>query len=197
MAALPPSPAGLSGGDTPGSNPLTIGGVQFNSIECPDKLPIGATEQKLATIELLGGGRNVQTLGVQPKPVEFEGTFYGDTEDRVQQLRSYVVSGQQQSLTWRSESWTCVVKDFSPSYRGSQWVCDYKITLEIVSGGALTSTSFPTVNSQVDGNNQQIQSQLDSIAAQVAADAFAPVNVAWQEYLAILGILFEAEQVYQ
>lgn len=196
--SLPPTPNELSGGDTPGANPLTLGGVQFNSIECPDELPIGATEQKLVVIELVGGGRIVQPLGIQPKPVSWKGRFWSSLdyiEGRIQQLRSYQVAGSQQSLTYLTESWTCVVKEFTPTWRGGY--CDYSITVEIVSGGALTNTSFPTVNSQVDGNNSAITSQLQTLAQQIDATAFEPINVAWQAYLAALGILFASEQIYQ
>lgn len=195
---LPPTSQGLSGGDTPGANPLTLGGVQFNSIEVPDEAPIGALEQKLVTIELIGGGRQVQQFGAQPKPVTWKGVFWGSTsyiEGRVQQLRSYMISQQPQTLTYLTESWTCVIKDFTPTWKGGR--CEYSIELEIITGAALTSSSFPTVNAQVDGNNAQTQALLEQISAQVTAEAFAPINILWQAYLVALGLLYEAEQIFQ
>lgn len=186
-------PGGLSGGDTPGSYPLQLGNIIFNSIEVPEKLPIGAVEQKLVTIDLIGGGRVLQALGVQPVQVEWEGTFYGaGIFNRVQEIRSYVVGGQTQTLLWNSESWVVVVKEFIPTYRHN-WICDYKIVVEIMSGGALTSTTFPTVDSQVDALNSQIQDEINSIQQNADAQGFGPVSLAWTDYLVALGLLYNSQ----
>ena len=190
MGSLPPlSSPGPSNGDSPGSTPLTIGIVQFNSIECPDDLPIGAVEQKVAVIELLGGGRVVQSLGVQPKPVSWKGRLWGvNVQPRVEQLRAYSVLGTPQSIIWSGELWSGIVREFIPTYH-QVYRADYDITLEITgsNNGQLTNTtvnSIPNTDSQVNALTQSATALID---AQMLANAQATiVQEAWNTYLALL-----------
>lgn len=198
MAQVPPLSSNTGLPRAPGSDPLTLGKVQFFSEEVPEKLAIGQVEQKVVVIEMVGGSRIVQPLGIQPKPVKFSGRFWGSTtQDRVQQIRSYAVAAQEVLLTWRQESWYCIVREFNPEW-SNRWICDYDILLEITrdGNGALTNTSFPTVDSQVDGLNDQGQAVLDQIANQENAIGFGSVSEAWQLYLVALGILYASEQTF-
>lgn len=194
MAYFPPTPGSLSGGDSPGSTPLTVGAVQFNSIECPNTLPLGAIDQRVAVVELIGGGRVIQPLGNQPHDVAWSGNLWGtNVALRIAQLRAYALSGQEVQISYLSELWYGIVAVFVPQYT-QQYHAVYKITLKITRGGASVSPAAPTTDSQVDALNAQGNALVAQLAANAQAQGFAPVSTAWSNYLAALGALTSIAQ---
>lgn len=181
-----------SDGSVPGSNPLTVGNIKFPSWSVPDELEIGAVEQLIAVINLLGGGRVVQALGVQPKQITFKAELWGSgVASIIQDMRAYVVSGQPQTVTFLTESWSCIVKEFIPTYK-FQWRSGYEIVLEPITStsGTLTSTSIVTVDQQIGQMNGQIQAVVNQIVSQAESEGFSSSNQLWQDYLVALGILY-------
>ncbi len=153
-----PGTSGGSGYNTdfsaPGSTPLTIGTVTFWTMECPADLPIGAVEQRVAVTELIGGGRVVQNLGVQPKRVQWRGKlFQPNVESRITALRQMAVLGAPVSITWGYEQYTCVIVAFTPTYHNINYA-DYEIEIEITqsNNGVLTGNPPTAPDQQV---NQQ------------------------------------------
>lgn len=135
----------------PGKNPLHIGGVKFNSIECPSDLPIGAVKHNTAVTEYIGGGRHTQSMGVQPKQVSWEGVLLDEmVSPRIQSLRAMSVSGQEYFLAWSTEQYYCKVVEFTPTYKNVN-ITKYAITVEITrdANGALSSAAATSVDLQV------------------------------------------------
>lgn len=167
MAAVPP---GRFLVDTPGVDPLSIGPVTFNSIECPAKIPIGAIEQRIVAKELIGGGKDTQSLGAQPKTVQWSATFFQpNVDNRVNTLQSMAADGKEYLLTWRTHRYYCKVKDFTPGFWNAN-LCEYDIIVEITrdANGALTKRAPVSVDSQVNALVSAVKQQNATI---VAADA--------------------------
>ncbi len=173
LAAAPVQPdPGASAG-----TPLKGGSVVFRSEECPSRLPIGAGEQRVVVTELIGGGRVVQTFGAQPAAVTWSGMLFGQfVEERITQLRAYMVSGKQYLVSWLSEQYYCVVKTFTPTYH-NQWLAAYSITLEVVSdnNGAFETASPTGVDSQVNALLSSSQSNLATVSS---LDSAMPPSIA-------------------
>src|ERR1700730_11320653 len=97
FASLPP-PAPSN----PRGTPLKIGGVTFYDEEPPQSLPIGLSQMQ-AVRQMIGGGRVIQTLGPQAKPISWKGRLFvvGNTTPRAraQQINRMHASGQVQRLT--------------------------------------------------------------------------------------------------
>lgn len=175
MAFAPPV-----GPQYPGTNPLSIGSVQFSTLECPSHLPIGQSEQKIGVAELIGGGRVVHVFGAQPKPLTFSGRFLNlgankNIESRVALLRAYNVAGTAQRISWMNESYYGIIRAFDPDYQNANY-CDYAITIEITrdANGAFSRTSPTSVDSQVAAINNDAANAYGSL---LAAD---PTTQAWQ-----------------
>jgi len=196
MGQLPPLAYGGTPG-VPGPQPLVVGAVTFPSWSCPATITLGSVEQKIVINELLGGGRVIQALGVQPKSVEFSAELWGDqVSSLVQDMTSYVVSGLPQTVTFLNQSWSCIVKEFEPTYQ-FQWRCGYKLVLEPANSttGVLQSTAIVTVDEQVSGTISQINTLVNQIDSQALAQGFGPVSILWQDVLIALGVLYELEQI--
>jgi hypothetical protein len=167
MAFVSPTSLTARGLDTPGVDPLTVGPVTFNSIECPAKLPIGAITQTIVEKQLIGGGKDTQSLGAQPKDVQWSGSFFQpNVDNRVETLQSMAKDGKEYQLTWRRQRYFCKVKDFTPGFRNANY-CEYEITLCITraANGALSSVAPVSVDSQVSALTSSLQSQNAVIAA--------------------------------
>lgn len=153
--AFTPATVPPVGPQHPGTTPLSFGAVAFNSEECPSRLVIGHGAQMKSVVELIGGGRAVQTFGAQPQPVTISGTLWNvNVVPRITLLRSYCVAGTEQLLTWYFERYYGVLMEFEPNYYNTNR-CDYKLTIEITrdANGAFTTTSPTSVNSQVAAIN--------------------------------------------
>lgn len=135
--------------NVPGSTPLQIGSVIFNSEECPSELAFPIATHMTVT-DLIGGGRVIQTFGNHPEPVTWSGRIWGpNVAARISALRQLLVAGAEVPLSWGSERYYCVVKQFTPKYIKVD--AEYTITVEITrdNNGALTTSNPTTVDSQV------------------------------------------------
>jgi hypothetical protein len=153
-------------GQTPGTFPLVIGAVEFNSSETPTTLPIGV-EQMTTTHTLVGGTRVVQTFGVSPKEVTWTGRFFDLYQQvRVSQLRLYASAGTPVLLTWKGqEAYEVIVKDFTPTFRANY--VEYSITVIVTNpvGGAYKVAATQTVQTQVDALNTTANTLTASLVA--------------------------------
>jgi hypothetical protein len=153
-------------GQKPGSAPLSIGGVEFNSSETPTTLPVGV-EQMTTTHTLVGGTRVVQNFGVSPKEITWNGKFFDTYQTiRVEQLRNYASSGTPVDLNWQGkELYTVIVKEFTPTFRG-QYV-EYTITLVVIQAntGAYYAYSPNQLISQINSLNDQANALVSTMAS--------------------------------
>ena len=173
MAAIPSTTIGLS--QAPGQYPLSLGGVTFNSSECPEELPIGV-EQMLAEHTLIGGSRIVQAFGIKPQDIAWSGKIFGtQVAFRIAQLRLYAVAGQAIPMRWRGEGYQVVIKDFTPKFHGQY--AEYAITLAVVNdlSGAYYTASSPSIDQQVAALQSSANSLVTTISTAASA---APTYVA-------------------
>ncbi len=163
MAALSPTAAMVV---RPGKYPLSLGSVTFSTEETPQKLSIGSGDQQLVVHFLPGGGRIVQDFGNSAAEVTWTGRFFGpNIAPRVQQLRTYRISGQPQTLSFKSERYLVKIKSFDPGYRGG--FNEYKITCVVIQdqNGAFSVASTTSVDQQVAALQSQAQTQNNAIIA--------------------------------
>ena len=170
--AGPYAPSLVGASQAPGTNPLRIGSVIFNSSETPVSLPIGV-EQMAVTQTLVGGTRVVQTFGPSPKEVTWTGKLFGAfVAARVSQMRLYAALGAPILLSWTkanasgagaslqngnasvpgsqvNEKYMVIIRDFTPTFFAQY--AEYSITLIIASAknGAYYAPSPQTVDSQI------------------------------------------------
>lgn len=147
-------------GDAPGSTPVQLAGVFFRTSEAPETFPIGAVEQMVVVTTLPGGTRVIAAFGPSPKPVSWSGKLYGtNITPRIKQLRLLAVSGVPVTLTWGSESYLVVVKEFTPTqYAG---YAGYDISVEIAHdlNGAFSIATSTSIDQQIDA----LESQIDQL----------------------------------
>ncbi|WP_457817503.1 hypothetical protein, partial [Staphylococcus aureus] len=68
--------------------------------EIPEKIPFGG-EQHLVTHKLVGGKRNVQSMGADPAPITWSGLFRGATaRDRARYVNTLNDAGKALDLIW-------------------------------------------------------------------------------------------------
>lgn len=112
--------------------PLSLGSVTFYDVEHPDELPL-EFKQNTVVQELIGGGRVVQTLGVQPKEIRWNGFLFEDNtvEVRVQDLTSMCAAGSTITLRFAQYTFDVIITDFKPSFYATNYA-KYEIVCEVV-----------------------------------------------------------------
>jgi hypothetical protein len=138
--------------------------VAFQDLEHPSELEFGL-EQKEVTIELIGGGRNVQTLGAQPKNVSWRGTFWFTTaRARSQALKRMCADGKIQPVKWGADAYSVIVKEYLPKAI-NDFEIQYTITVVVVAdkSGSYSSGSTISVDSQTQTMYQQVQTEFASL----------------------------------
>lgn len=99
----------LAGGGT-----VTLGPFSFEDTEVPQKIPYGG-QQILAVQKMIGGARQINTLGPDPRDIQWTGTMRGpDRADRAAALVQMMTSGKSFPLAWGSEYLEVVVRAFTP-----------------------------------------------------------------------------------
>lgn len=96
---------------------LLLGDVSFQDMEVPEAISFGG-KQRLATQNVIGGGRVVEALGVDDGEISFEGIFSGaDAALRAQMLDIARAQGEQLPMLWRGFYYNVVIADFIAEYR--------------------------------------------------------------------------------
>ncbi len=96
---------------------LSLGGVQFQDMEIPEKIRFGGG-QRVATQNLIGGGRVVSVLGLDDGVISFAGIFSGsDAVIRAQELDAARALGAQIPLIWNGFFYNVVIEHFIAEYR--------------------------------------------------------------------------------
>jgi hypothetical protein len=150
-----------------GGTPLrTIGSTSTSAIVNSLQLVIGAvtllpgdeyppeiefpSEMRMAVHDLIGGGRNVQPMGLVLDDVQWSGEIIGpNAEARMLLFERMEASGQVQKLKWLYRRLNVVVKQFRPKYLHANRV-QYTIVLQVVSDAAnrYFGTAAASVSSQ-------------------------------------------------
>lgn len=97
-----------------GGGVVTLGPFTFNDTEVPQKMPYGG-QQILAVQKMIGGARQVNTLGVDKHDIQWTGTMRSaDRAERAATLAQMMASGKTFPLTWGHEYLEVVIRSFQP-----------------------------------------------------------------------------------
>jgi hypothetical protein len=206
----------IGSGQGPGSNPLTLGSVKFNSSEAPVSLAIGV-EQMATSQTQAGGGRVVQTFGVSPKEITWTGRLFGEfVQARVAQLRLYCTSGNPVLLSWVKatstitgnalqsgqpnpplsqikELYRVIVKEFTPTFFAQY--AEYSITLVTVQAknGAYAALPPGSIDTQINA----LQAQAVTLTNTLIASSGTASLAVQQKMLAVKATIQAATPISQ
>lgn len=113
-----------------GGGAVTLGGFVFDDTEVPQKIPYGG-QQVLAVQKMIGGARQINLLGPDPKDITWSGTIRSaDQQDRAATLLQMMVSGKTLPLVWGEEYLQVVIRSFLPV--SEAFFINYSITCCVV-----------------------------------------------------------------
>lgn len=97
-----------------GGAAVTLGSFAFDDTEVPEKIPRGF-QQILAVQKMIGGARQVNTLGPDPKDIQWTGTMRrADRANRAATLAQMAQSGKTFPLAWGQDYLQVVIRAFTP-----------------------------------------------------------------------------------
>lgn len=179
MSQLPP------GASPTASDVLTIGNVSFLDEECPSNLDFGL-KKALAVFVNVGGSRTIQDMGPNPSDISWSGRLWANNvQPRLAALKALEVAGQPVSLTYLTQSYQVLIREFIPKYH-HRWLAEYSITVTVLSdtSGQYAQRSPNGIGGQVNGVSQAAQktvtglSSLDSLGTASIQAAFAALFAA-------------------
>lgn len=93
---------------------VTLGQFAFDDTEVPEKIPYGG-QNILAVQKMIGGIRQINTLGPDPRDIQWAGTMRSpDCQQRAAMLIQMMISGQVFPLVWGAEYVQVVIRSFQP-----------------------------------------------------------------------------------
>lgn len=97
-----------------GGGAVTLGPFTFSDTEVPEKIPYGG-QQVLAVQKMIGGVRQVNTLGPDPHDIQWSGTMRSaDRANRAATLEQMMRAGKTLPLAWGDECLQVVIRSFQP-----------------------------------------------------------------------------------
>lgn len=113
---------------------LSLGDFIFQEMEIPEQIPFHSM-QRLVVRKMVGGVRQIDAMGVDPKPIAWAGSFFPTADglsalDRALQVKAIMDAAQPVQCSWDRLSLMVYVSDFSPDYRFAR--IPYTITLEVL-----------------------------------------------------------------
>jgi hypothetical protein len=155
-----------SGGQGPQtSDTLTIGGVTFLDEEHPEELSFELAQVWSIHVNV-GGSKVGQALGPNPSDVTWTGRLFDQNlQPRFAALKAMEVAAQSVQLTYLDQSYTVVVKKFTPKYQ-HRWLGEYTITVGVMAdtSGQYSQASPPAIDDQIGAVEQAAQSSLNQLA---------------------------------
>jgi hypothetical protein len=154
---------------------LVLGDFVFQDMEIPESIPFGGSQQ-LAVKKLIGGGRVIDAMGTDPKPIEWSGTFFPTADgqsalDRAQQIQGMKDDGRPLQLSWDQILLYVYIKDFEPDYRFGR--IPYKISFEILVDA--TQPFSAATGTPLDTGADDGQQDVDDL---IGNDVYAASNLA-------------------
>jgi hypothetical protein len=184
---------GLGGGNGGGqgsqsSDTLTIGGIAFLDEEHPEDISFELAQAWSIHVNV-GGSKTAQALGPNPSDVTWTGKLFAQNlQPRFASLKALEVAAQQVQLTYLDQSYTVVVKKFTPKY-SHRYLGEYTITVGVIAdtSGQYTQTSPPGIDDQVGNVEQAAQTSLNQLAV-VDPNGAAALQASWDLLFAELGL---------
>jgi hypothetical protein len=107
--------------------PVTIGGIELDSINTPESLILG-TDLIHSLQQFPGGKRVVQTFGNKPpEKVCLKGKWINeDAEERSDQMERLAKSGNKVNLVWGAINWPGVVVKYKVDWK-NRWIADFEL----------------------------------------------------------------------
>lgn len=135
---------------------LTLGGIVFEDLEVPDKIPFGG-KQAFKSHKLVGGQRVVDAMGRDDDELKWAGRFFGASAlDRALALDALRRAGAPVDLTWDELSYTVLITSFVVDYEYTSNL-PYNISCEII-----TDNAFPTTQDNSDSLDDMVSSDTSS-----------------------------------
>ncbi|MDE3023358.1 MAG: hypothetical protein KGI54_16165 [Pseudomonadota bacterium] len=158
---------------------VTLGPVQFQGLEVPEKLPLGG-KQAMAVFTMPGGQRIIQAMGRDDDPIAWTGYLSGaSAESRMQLLDSIRQSGQEIQLAFGQSSFQVVVSSFTASYERQNWI-PYSIMVTVLQDNAAQfAQAQPSLLDSINGDlNNSLGFDVAASAETLIGNAQTAVNVA-------------------
>lgn len=112
---------------------LTLGDFTFQDMEVPEFIPFHGN-QVLSVKKMVGGVRQIDAMGIDPKPITWSGVIFPDANssalNRANDLAQMRDAGYPVQLMWDQLHYLVYISDFSPDYRFGR--INYSITVEIL-----------------------------------------------------------------
>ncbi len=115
-----------------GSGPVTLGGVTLTGLATPERMPWGGRQQ-LVIHRMPGGGRVIDAMGPDEKPLEFSGYFQGPSaSSQARQIDNMRQAGKPVSLAWGSFSRQVIISSFECESANAGFLLPYRASCEVV-----------------------------------------------------------------
>ena len=110
---------------------LTLGGIVFQDFEIPEAIRTGGTQMHNVH-KLPGGGRVIDAMGPDDKPISWSGRFRGArATERARQLDFMRRQGAQLLLSWGAYRYQVLIVEYEADFQQSYEI-PYRITCEVV-----------------------------------------------------------------
>lgn len=146
---------------------LTLGGIELQDFEIPDRIAGLGGDQKLVVQTLVGGDRDVQAMGRDDAPITWAGRFRGsDAVGRARAIDAMRAAGAAVDLTFGDFSFAVAIERFVYEFERFYEI-PYIISLVVItdqSSDADTSSSGPGVDEMLRVDNATAGGLGDRIA---------------------------------
>ena len=114
------------------STGVSLGSITFQTMEVPEKITSGGTQQ-MAVHKLLGGQRVIDVLGPDERSLEWTGIFRGPTAaSRAQQLDALRTAGSAVQLRWLGQVRKVVVQSVELDWTRGGYRIPYRISCTVI-----------------------------------------------------------------
>jgi len=161
---------------------LTLGDFVFQDMEVPESIGFGG-DQRLAIKKMIGGVRDIQALGPDPRPLEWSGIFFPTQDgqsalDRALTLEGMKNAAQPIALSWDELYLMVYIRTFEPDYRFGR--IPYKIVCEVLQD--LTAPVYgdagPDADDLINGDLNSANSLTSSIGDSTLSGLMGTVSSA-------------------
>lgn len=121
--------------------PIQLGDFLFEAFEIPESIPFGGAH-RLATHQLVGGARVIDSLGRDDADLTWSGMFLGSAAlDRATYLDSLRIAGQPLPFLYSSFNYTVVIAEFHCTFQRF-YKLPYSIVLKVVQDNTKPNTTY-------------------------------------------------------
>lgn len=157
---------------------IKLGNFALADLEIPQHINFGG-KQQLAKHMLIGGNRNIDSMGTDPKDITWSGLFFGaNALTRAQTLNQMKDAGIAINFTWFNLKYSVIIADFN-AFTERYYQVSYDITLAIVAdltNPISANSNLTGVTEAVSNDIQTATSLATTIGIPAVTTAVAAVN---------------------